>query len=180
MAHVTATALYSAADRAVTVDLAADVHGHEARVEVRDAGPGIPAKEQDRIWERYQRVQGIEVQSGTGVGLGLGLPISRAIIEQHQRQVGVQSTPGQGSTFWFSLPLAPPEPALGRYEEDPPEGWLRYRGQQSNHRHLNKLTTQSVTNFIFRFVRPPRRLSARVTNFIFLVYITAMAAKPEL
>ena len=92
-----------------------------ARVAVRDAGPGIPAKEQERIWERYQRVQGIEVQSGTGVGLGLGLPISRAIIEQHQGQVGVQSAPGQGSTFWFSLPLAPPEPALGRCGEDPPE-----------------------------------------------------------
>jgi signal transduction histidine kinase len=61
------------------------------------------------------------VQSGTGVGLGLGLPISRAIMEQHHGRVGVQSAPGQGSTFWFSLPLAPLESALGRCGEDPSE-----------------------------------------------------------
>ncbi len=114
--YLTNALKYSAADRPVTVDLA--VEGHEARVAVRDEGPGIPAKEQERIWERYHRVQGIEVQSGTGVGLGLGLPISRSIIEQQQGQVGVQSTPGQGSTFWFSLPLAPEEPARERCNEE--------------------------------------------------------------
>ncbi len=107
----------------------------ETTAQVRDAGPGIPAKEQERIWERFHRAQGIEVQSGTGVGLGLGLHISRTIIEQHQGQVGVQSAPGQGSTFWFSLPLAPPEPVLGKCEadteEDPPEGSSRDGRQQS-------------------------------------------------
>ena len=114
--YLTNALKYSAADRPVAVDLA--VEGHEARVAVRDEGPGIPAKEQERIWERYHRVQGIEVQSGTGVGLGLGLPISRTIIEQQQGQVGVQSAPGQGSTFWFSLPLAPEEPARERCNEE--------------------------------------------------------------
>jgi signal transduction histidine kinase len=120
--YLTNALKYSAADRQVTVDLAAD--GQEARVAVHDEGPGIPAKEQERIWERYHRVKGIEVQSGTGVGLGLGLPISRAIIAQHQGQVGVQSAPGQGSTFWFSLPLAPAEQALGSCEGDPAEDTL--------------------------------------------------------
>jgi signal transduction histidine kinase len=121
--YLTNALKYSAVDRPVAVDLATE--GQAARVEVRDEGPGIPAKEQERIWERYHRVKGIEVQSGTGVGLGLGLPICRAIIEQHQGQVGVQSAPGQGSTFWFSLPLAPAETlALGRCEEDTPAGAL--------------------------------------------------------
>jgi signal transduction histidine kinase len=76
-----------------------------ARVWVRDQGPGLPAEEQERVWERFHRVKGIEVQSGSGVGLGLGLHICRTIIEQHEGQVGVASAPGQGSTFWFTLPL---------------------------------------------------------------------------
>ena len=81
----------------------------QARVWVRDEGPGLPPEEQERIWERFHRARGIEVQSGTGVGLGLGLHICRTIIERHQGQVGVESAPGQGSTFWFSLPLGEQE-----------------------------------------------------------------------
>jgi len=80
--------------------------GHIALVLVRDEGPGLSEIEQQRIWERFYRAKGIEVQSGTGIGLGLGLHICKTIIEYHQGQVGVQSVPGQGSTFWFTLPLA--------------------------------------------------------------------------
>jgi signal transduction histidine kinase len=127
--YLTNALKYSAADRPVAVDLA--VEGQEARVAVRDEGPGIPAREQERIWERFHRVKGIEVQNGIGVGLGLGLPICRAIIEQHQGQTGVQSAPGHGSTFWFSLPLSPLEPAFERFQEDAPEGAPREGGQQS-------------------------------------------------
>jgi signal transduction histidine kinase len=44
------------------------------------------------------------VQNGSGIGLGLGLAICRFIIEEHGGQVGVESLPGQGATFWFTLP----------------------------------------------------------------------------
>jgi K+-sensing histidine kinase KdpD len=76
-----------------------------ARVAVRDEGPGLEPEQQARIWERFHRVPGIEAQSA-GVGLGLGLYISKTIIERHGGAVGVESAPGQGSTFWFTLPLA--------------------------------------------------------------------------
>jgi signal transduction histidine kinase len=99
---------YSPADRPVDVGLG--VHGQQARVWVRDAGPGLPPAEQEHVWDRFYRAKGITVQSGSGIGLGLGLHISRTIIEQHHGQVGVQSASGQGSTFWFSLPLTSSEP----------------------------------------------------------------------
>jgi signal transduction histidine kinase len=126
--YLTNALKYSAADRPVTVGLA--VEGNQVRVRVRDEGPGIPAEEQERIWEGFHRVKGIEVQSGSGVGLGLGLHICRTIIEQHQGQVGVQSARGAGSTFWFCLKLSTPEPALegseaGAPEDSPPDGGRR-------------------------------------------------------
>jgi signal transduction histidine kinase len=97
---------YSPADLPVTVRL--EVSGHEARVSVRDDGPGLPREAQAHIWERFHQVEGISEQGGPVTGLGLGLYVSRTIIEQHQGEVGVESTPGHGSTFWCSLPLAAP------------------------------------------------------------------------
>ena len=73
---------------------------------MQDHGPGIPLAEQEHVWERFHRVPGVEVCSGSGVGLGLGLYISRAIIEYHHGQVGVESLPGAGATFWFAPPCA--------------------------------------------------------------------------
>jgi signal transduction histidine kinase len=79
-----------------------------ARVAVRDAGPGLSEAEQARVWERYPHIETVKVQCGSGVSLGLGLSISKAIIERHGGEVAVESAPGQGSTFWFTLPLATP------------------------------------------------------------------------
>jgi len=79
------------------------------RVLVQDKGPGLTPEEQVQIWERFYQVEGIKRQRGSSVGLGLGLNICRAIIEQHQGEVGVESTKGEGSTFWFTLPLADPD-----------------------------------------------------------------------
>jgi signal transduction histidine kinase len=106
--YMTNALKYSPADAPVEVGL--ELLGPMARVWVRDQGPGLPEAEQERIWQRYHRVPGIEVQSGTGIGLGLGLTIVRHIIEVHGGVVGVESAPGRGSTFWFTLPLAESSP----------------------------------------------------------------------
>jgi len=102
--YLTNALKYSAADRPVEVLLA--IEGRMARVSVHDEGPGLSPTEQQAIWERFYQVERITARGGYGAGLGLGLHICRTIIEQHQGQVGVQSAPGEGATFWFTLPLA--------------------------------------------------------------------------
>lgn len=95
---------YSPPDRPITVCVRSE--RELAFVLVRDEGPGIPPEEQERVWERFYRVPGIGAQGGSGSSLGLGLYVCRMIIEQHGGQVGLQSAPGDGTTFWFALPLA--------------------------------------------------------------------------
>jgi len=91
---------HSPAGAAVT--LATARAGQAVRFEVIDAGEGIPREYLDRIFERFFRVPGR--QAG---GVGLGLYLVREIVQAHGGEVGVESTPGQGSRFWFTLPLAP-------------------------------------------------------------------------
>jgi signal transduction histidine kinase len=96
---------YSSSKRPIAVTVKKE--GGLAYVSVSDAGPGLSAAEREHVWDRFYRVPGIEVQSGSGVGLGLGLYISRTIVEMQGGQVGVESKPRRGSTFWFALPLLP-------------------------------------------------------------------------
>jgi len=73
------------------------------KVEIIDRGRGVPAQLRQTIFERFKQV---EVKDATEKkGTGLGLAICRAIIEQHNGEIGVESEEGKGSTFWFRLPL---------------------------------------------------------------------------
>ncbi|MGO8951155.1 MAG: ATP-binding protein [Ktedonobacterales bacterium] len=85
-----------------------DSGAKQARVLVKDEGLGIPRVEQPQLWERFHRVAGVQARPGTGESLGLGLYINREIVERHGGTIGVESTPGKGSTFWFTLPLLTP------------------------------------------------------------------------
>lgn len=77
----------------------------QVRLLVHDAGPGIPPEEQDQVWQRFHRVSSIQPREGKGVSLGLGLYICKEIVTRHGGAVGVESAPGEGSTFWFTVPL---------------------------------------------------------------------------
>lgn len=77
-----------------------------ARVWVRDQGPGLTPEAQKEIWQRYRQMESTPIQSGdAGKGLGLGLYICQTLIRQQHGEVGVESAPGKGSTFWFTLPV---------------------------------------------------------------------------
>ncbi|MFL5650450.1 MAG: sensor histidine kinase [Chloroflexota bacterium] len=91
------------------VVVAARATASDVIVSVSDQGVGIPRTAQARIFERFYKVDRARFRGGTG-GTGLGLAISRHIVEQHGGRIWVESTEGVGSTFSFSLPIAPPPP----------------------------------------------------------------------
>ncbi|PZW27438.1 histidine kinase/DNA gyrase B/HSP90-like ATPase [Thermosporothrix hazakensis] len=95
---------FAPADQPITLSLHR-VETDQVHVQVHDEGPGLPGFEQERIWERFYCSEYIQAPPGFSHGLGLGLYVTRVIIEGHGGQVGVESTPGKGATFWFQLPL---------------------------------------------------------------------------
>jgi PAS domain S-box-containing protein len=85
------------------VEIATELAGRRAFLRVRDHGPGIAARDHERIFEQFERA----VSPNLG-GLGLGLWIVRQIVEAHGGAVHVESSPGAGATFVVELPLDPP------------------------------------------------------------------------
>jgi signal transduction histidine kinase len=77
-------------------------------VSVRDTGPGIPAEDHERIFKEFQQS---EASPGTlkPEGTGLGLTLAKRFVEMHGGRIWVTSTPGQGATFTFTLPLLRPD-----------------------------------------------------------------------
>lgn len=73
------------------------------RFAVRDRGTGIPQESLSRLFNKFETLDSSDSREHGGTGLGLA--ISKAIIAQHQGEVGVESTVGVGSTFWFEVPL---------------------------------------------------------------------------
>jgi len=74
------------------------------RCAVRDTGPGIPPEYRERIFDRFVQMQGSH--AGRRRGTGLGLTFCRLVVEAHGGRIWVESEEGQGSTFYFTLPLS--------------------------------------------------------------------------
>ena len=104
---------------AATVEESADTAAADAsegtawRISVRDEGPGIPADGTDRIFEIFQRLHSSDEQAGSGIGLAL----CHRIVERHGGEIWVDSEPGEGSTFSFTLPSAV-ESTISEVSED--------------------------------------------------------------
>jgi PAS domain S-box-containing protein len=84
-----------------TVTIAAQLRDHAVELQVRDTGPGIQPDELPRIFEPYW-----SAKRHARKGTGLGLYISKGIVEAHRGRLWAESTPGKGSTFYFTLPIA--------------------------------------------------------------------------
>jgi signal transduction histidine kinase len=84
------------------VDVSARLDGGSVEIAVADTGPGIPAADLEKIFEEFEQASdGKQAEEGTG----LGLPLSRKLVELHGGRLWVESEPGRGSIFRFTLPV---------------------------------------------------------------------------
>ena len=86
-----------------SVDLTLTGDRNNVKVSVRDTGIGIPAEEQKHMFEKFYRVNNSMTREVGGTGLGLY--IARTLVELYGGRIWVDSAPGKGSTFTFTLPL---------------------------------------------------------------------------
>jgi signal transduction histidine kinase len=92
---------YTGDDHLVTVTQS--VTEDTVRISVTDTGEGIDGDQIPLIWDRYYKVD--KTHKRAMIGTGLGLSIVKGILELHEASYGVESVKGQGSTFWFALPI---------------------------------------------------------------------------
>ena len=85
-----------------TIEITCIVNKHDIKVSVADEGVGIAPEDSSKLFERYYRVQNSKTDIISGFGIGLYL--SAEIVQRHSGKIGVDSEPGKGSNFWFTLP----------------------------------------------------------------------------
>lgn len=90
------------------ISIGGEIQGETARFWVRDQGPGLTAEEQNKLFAPFERLKQTRAQ-----GHGLGLSIVRRIVETLAGSVGVESSPGAGCLFYFTLPRAPQGSLVG-------------------------------------------------------------------
>lgn len=88
-----------------SIRVRACLDGAQLRCEVIDTGIGIAREDYEKLFKPFTQVDMTSTRQAGGTGLGLA--ISKSLVEAHHGQIGVESEPGKGSTFWFTLPVSP-------------------------------------------------------------------------
>lgn len=101
-----------------SVTIAVELLDEDVRVSVRDTGIGISSAEQKNIFKRFYQVDSDEARQAGGTGLGLS--ISQRLLELHDSEIVLRSTPGEGSLFYFDLPLKHSMPEGKKTRPEPP------------------------------------------------------------
>ncbi len=95
-----------------TVTLLMQMQGAKLLIAIEDTGIGIKKEDIPIVFEQFRQIDGSLNRSASGTGLGM--PITKKLIELHGGEIWVESTPGQGSTFWFTIPrYRPGKPVVG-------------------------------------------------------------------
>ena len=94
---------FSPAGGSVKISADAQLEGQKVKISVYDAGIGVPAEDWDRTFERFYKTD----RARASLGTGLGLAIAKHIVQAHSGRIWVESVENRGSTFMFTLPVAP-------------------------------------------------------------------------
>ncbi len=95
---------HTPAEGCVSLKLKAPGGARQVTVQISDTGAGIPIESLSNVFERFYRIDPGRARGKEEGGSGLGLAVARSIIEAHGGSIGVESPPGQGAAFWFTLP----------------------------------------------------------------------------
>lgn len=99
---------------------AADAAGAAVTFAVSDTGPGVPRAHQDKVFERFYRAD--DARSRARGGVGIGLAVSKGLVEAMGGRIWLESEPGSGAVFRFTLPVATGRAEVRRPEASPPPG----------------------------------------------------------
>ena len=117
------------------------------RCEIRDTGIGITQEVRERLFQAFVQADGSTMRKFGGTGLGL--VICQQLVHAMDGQIGIESTPGAGSTFWFTMRLGKQAGARSELRSDRSEGALRLLVVDDN-ATSRELLHQQITSFGFR------------------------------